>query len=181
MSAARTVIRVVGVAALLALLVIILIGGGQPLGAGTLAPTTRGTTIDGTPFDLQAWRGHVVVVNVWATWCPPCLQEMPGFADAARRWDALGVRFVGLAADSPAEHIPRLVEKLQIPYPNLPIDSATQRAWNATALPSTFILRTDGTVAWSVRGAVHGHELDEALRDIVGRSPPDAQSATIRP
>lgn len=171
MNVARIVIRVVGTAALLALLVVILLGGGQPLGAGTTAPPTRGVTVDGVPFDLASWRGHVVVVNVWATWCPPCLQEMPEFADAARRWDKKDVRFVGLAADSPAEKIPFVVDKLAIPYPNLPIDVATQRAWNATALPSTFILRKDGTVGWSVRGAIHGHELDDALADIVGSRP----------
>lgn len=171
MDASRIVIRTVGVAALLALLVMILVGGGQPLGAGTIAPVTRGTTIDGAAFDLAAWKGHVVVVNVWATWCPPCLTELPEFAEAARRWDGVGVRFVGLAADSPAEQIPKLIEKLGVPYPNLPIDGATQRAWNASALPSTFIVRQDGTIAWSVRGAIHGHDLDAALKDIVGRTP----------
>jgi|GEM_PF-1280806 len=172
MSAFRTVIRVVGVAGLLALLTISLLGGGRPLGDGVKAPETRGQAIDGAPFDLARWRGHVVVVNVWASWCPPCLQELPDFADAARRWDKEGVRFVGLAAESPPDKVVQMAERFQIPYPIVPIDGATQRAWNATSLPSTFIIAADGTVAWSVRGAIHAHDLDEALKELTGPSTP---------
>jgi cytochrome c biogenesis protein CcmG/thiol:disulfide interchange protein DsbE len=170
MNAFRTVIRVVGVAGLLALLTISLLGGGRPLGDGVKAPATRGQAIDGTPFDLATWQGHVVVVNVWASWCPPCLQELPDFADAARRWDKEGVRFVGLAAESPPDKVVQMAERFQIPYPIVPIDGATQRAWNATSLPSTFIIAADGTVAWSVRGAIHAHDLDEALKELTGPS-----------
>lgn len=166
MSAFRIIIRVVGVAALLALLTITLLGGGRPLNVGDRAPATHGPAIDGTAFDLASWQGHVVVVNVWASWCPPCLRELPDFADAARRWDQHDVRFVGLTVDSPPENVRQLAERFQIPYPVVPIDEATQRAWKATSLPSTFIVRPDGTVAWSVRGAIEGGELDEVLQDI---------------
>jgi cytochrome c biogenesis protein CcmG/thiol:disulfide interchange protein DsbE len=174
MNAFRTVIRVVGVAGLLALLTISLLGGGRPLGDGVKAPETRGRSIDGVDFDLAGWQGHVVVVNVWASWCPPCLQELPDFADAARRWDKEGVRFVGLAAESPPDKVAQMAERFQIPYPIVPIDSATQRGWNATSLPSTFIIAADGTVAWSVRGAIHAHDLDEALTELTGATRPAA-------
>jgi cytochrome c biogenesis protein CcmG/thiol:disulfide interchange protein DsbE len=162
----RIIIRVVGVTALLALLTITLLGGGHPLDVGDRAPATHGPSIDGMAFDLAGWQGHVVVVNVWASWCPPCLRELPDFADAARRWDQHDVRFVGLTVDSPPEKVRQMAERFQLPYPVVPIDEATQRAWKATSLPSTFILRPDGTVAWSVRGAIGGRELDDALQDI---------------
>lgn len=168
MSPLRLVIRGVGIVALLALLVLILVGGGRPLAAGVSAPRTVGTTIQGQAFDLAAWKGHVVVVNVWATWCGPCLMEMPDFEEESQKWEARGVRFVGLAADSKPEDIPPMVQKLGVTFPIVPISSATQRAWNVTALPSTFVVRADGSVAWSVRGAIHGHDLAEVLEDVVG-------------
>jgi cytochrome c biogenesis protein CcmG/thiol:disulfide interchange protein DsbE len=177
----RTVIRLVGVAGLLGLLVVIMLGGGRPLEAGVQAPATSGTTIDGEDFDLKRWEGHVVVVNIWATWCGPCLIELPEFADAAWRWNNEGVRFVGLAVDSPPADIPRVIERFQVPYPIVPINGRTQGAWNATSIPSTFIVKADGTVAWSVRGAIHGHELDEILHEVTGRPTPAARPAPAMP
>lgn len=163
----RWLLRGVGVAALLALLVLIMVGGGRPLAAGVAAPRTVGTTIQGQPFDLASWKGHTVVVNVWATWCGPCLQELPEFEALSQTWEPRGVRFVGLAADSPPADIPRMVERTGVTFPVLPINGLVQRAWNVSAFPSTFIVAPDGHVAWSVRGAVHGHDLDAALRDVV--------------
>lgn len=171
MAAARLVLRVIGVAALLALLVISLAGIDQPLRPGTAAPATTGTTLDGQPFDLSLWRGHVVVVNVWATWCGPCLHEMPMLARAARQWDVRGVRFVGLAAESRDDDVRRLAERFDLPYPTVRIDGATQLRWNANALPSTFILRADGSVAWSMAGALTKDELDAAITDVVDHAP----------
>ncbi len=130
-------------------------------------------TLDGEAFDLARWEGHVVVVNIWATWCAPCLQELPEFADAAWRWNNESVRFVGLAIDSPIEKIPR------VPYPIDPVDGRTQQAWNATSIPSTFVIKADGTVAWSVRGSIHGHDLDEVLTEVTGKPAPAARGPAV--
>jgi len=165
-SLARSAIRIVGVVALLALLVVILIGGGQPLGSGAKAPTTVGVTLDGDGFDLQRWRGQFVVVNIWATWCGPCLHEMPDLVLAAEKWQAKNVRFVGLAADSPPERVPLVAAKFGLNYPVVRIDGQTQRAWNALSFPSTYILRPDGSVAWSVAGALTLKELDDVLTEL---------------
>jgi cytochrome c biogenesis protein CcmG/thiol:disulfide interchange protein DsbE len=170
-AAARIVIRVVGVAALLAILVVSLGGLDQPLRSGTPSPPTTGTTLDGQPFDLSKWRGHVVVVNVWAAWCVPCLQEMPMLARAAVRWDQEAVRFVGLAAESRVDEVERIVRRYELPYPNVPVDGATQLAWNAKAFPSTFILRTDGSVAWSTSGMLTNDALDAAITDALRQAP----------
>ncbi len=163
---ARFVIRAVGIVALLALLVVILIGGGHPLGAGTTAPDTAGITLDGGHLDLKDWRGDFVVVNVWATWCPPCLHEMPDLVVAAEKWQPKNVHFVGLAADSPPERIPLVAAKFGVNYPVFAIDKRTQNAWNAMSLPSTYILRGDGSVAWSVAGAITLKELDDVLTEL---------------
>lgn len=162
MDSLRTVIRVVGVAGLLGILVVSLLGGGgAPLAKGTQAPVTQGRTLDGGAFDLAAWRGQTTVVNLWATWCAPCLHEMPDFVDASRRHP--DVRFVGLAVESKAVDIERVVARLSVPYPVVPIDEPTQAAWGASALPSTYIVAPDGTISWSVRGGITGDDLDAVL------------------
>jgi peroxiredoxin len=107
------------------------------------------------------------------------LQELPEFADAAWRWNNESVRFVGLAVDSPIEKIPRVVERFNIPYPIVPVDGRTQQAWNASSIPSTFVIKADGTVAWSVRGAIHGHNLDEVLTEVTGKPAPAARGPAV--
>jgi thiol-disulfide isomerase/thioredoxin len=159
----RWAIRVFGSAVILWLLAVILRGGGDgPLPQGVTAPPTAGQSLNGAPFDLQAWRGEVVVVNVWATWCPPCVMELPHFAAAARE-RAGQVRFVGLAAESPIEDVVKMTARFGLPYPIVPIGGATQRAWNARALPSTYILDAHGHVAFSVGGALTRAQLDGAI------------------
>src|SRR5688572_20543296 len=97
--AARPLIRVVGVVALLLLLITILVGPSQPLPHGAAAPAARGRTVDGVVVDVADWKGKLVFVNVLGTWCAPCLKEMPDLVIASQKWG--DVRFVGLAVDSP--------------------------------------------------------------------------------
>ncbi len=164
-------LRVAAVATLLLLLVFLLRGGGEPLPQGRPAPLTQGLTLDGGAFDLRTWQGQYVFVNVWATWCAPCLQELPDLAAASKRWPQ--VRFVGLAADSKRADVDVVTSRLGLPYPVLLIDGALQHAWNASALPSSFLVAPDGTIAWSGVGALDARSLDEVLRK--------SQSATTRP
>lgn len=170
MSVVRTIIRLVGLAGLLAILVVSLVGSGKPLDAGTAAPRTVGTALDGGQFDLAELRGQFVVVNVWATWCGPCLHEMPDLVAQANVWQPKGVQFVGFAADSPADDIPVVAAKMGLNYPVLPIDGKTANAWNARAFPSTYIVDPAGKVAWSVVGAITAKDLDKALVEVMQTS-----------
>ena len=154
MSYVRIALRIVGVAALLGILVAALLGAGEPLEKGAPAPPMASSRLlDGGAAPLAFGGGKITVVNFWATWCPPCLAELPDLAAAARSQGSR-VQFVGVLVDSRPEDGLRLVERLQIPYPVVLGDGRTSRAWNATALPSTYIVDADGKIAWSVRGGI---------------------------
>jgi thiol-disulfide isomerase/thioredoxin len=136
-----------------------------PLSAGSPAPATVGVSLTGQPFALDAFRGRYVVVNIWASWCPPCLREIPDFIEVANEL-APNVVFVGLAADSPLGDVSRITQQLGIPYPVVPIDAKTQHAWGATALPSTYVVDAKGNVVWSVRGGITQDMLRDALLSV---------------
>ena len=172
MSAARIIIRVVGTAALLALLVVILIGGGQPLGAGTAAPPTRGTTLVGQAFDLASWRGHVVVVNVWATWCPPCREETPLFVELQDEYAAKGVQFVGLAIDD-KQAVIDFTDSYGVAYPVLLGDleamAVSKQLGNRfQGLPFTLIVAPGGQIAVRHFGGIKREQIEPVLNRLTG-------------
>lgn len=162
MRAFRTILRVVGVAALLALLVLALRGAGQPLAPGTPAPPVQRARLpDGRLVDLR-FDHRPTVINIWATWCPPCIAELPELAEAQRAWGDRA-RLVGLATDSDRQQVLALIKRFAIPYQVAEIDGRTAALWNATSLPSTYLIDGTGTVVWSTRGPVDRETLDREL------------------
>ncbi len=161
------VLRVVGLLGLLAFSLHLLMGGGPPLEPGAPAPPVRGLRrLDGSLGSLALAQGRPLVVNIWATWCPACVQELPMLAAAARaHGDAVG--FYGLAIDSSRSQMKQLIERMGVGYDMSEIDGATAHAWNATALPSTYILDGQGRIHWSVRGAIDRSTLEEHLAPLL--------------
>ena len=157
-----------GVAVLLFLLVVSLVGEEHPIDNGVPAPQIAAVDLDGQRVDVGMFsRGLPRVVNIWATWCPPCMRELPEFAAEARMLTG-HVQFLGLAADSPPDDTRAVAVKLAIPYPIVRIDEVTQRHWNADALPSTYLVDATGVVRWSVRGAIDTITLRKALKESLG-------------
>jgi thiol-disulfide isomerase/thioredoxin len=72
----------------------------------------------GTPQRLDQWRGKVLVVNFWATWCPPCLKEIPEFIRMQNRYRAQGLQFVGIAVDQP-DRVAAFADEMRFNYPVL--------------------------------------------------------------
>ena len=107
---------------------------------------------------LAQWRGKVLVVNFWATWCGPCREEMPHFVRAQAEHGGNGLQFVGIAVDQ-ADKVREFAEQLGINYPLLlggygAIELSRTLGNSVGALPFTIIVDRQGELAWSHLGAV---------------------------
>ncbi len=127
-------------------------------------PTLVVETLDHGPFDLQSKRGSWVVVNFWATWCKPCLKEIPDFTafDAARD----DVSVIGLAYEEiDAEAMRAFLVKHPAGYPIALLDVYSPPADFATprGLPMTYLIAPDGRVAERFLGPVTSQELAAAI------------------
>lgn len=160
-------LRIVMFVALFVLVATLVAGEAHPLEQGSAAPPILGATLEGKELKAVVKGERPTVVNVWATWCPPCLAELPAFVDASRRY-AGRVDFVGLAAESPVADVKRLMERFDVSYPVFLVVPETQRRWNATALPSTYIVGGDGRVLWSIRGQIDAETLADKLEETAG-------------
>jgi thiol-disulfide isomerase/thioredoxin len=132
--------------------------------SGGPAPALALKDVEGRPHSLAAYRGKVVLINFWATWCEPCRQEMPSLQ---RLRDKLaGKPFVVLAVnvDEPEARVRQFLAKTQLELPVLmdPNKTAT-REWGVKLLPVTFIIGTDGRVRYRLVG-----DLDWSSETVVG-------------
>ena len=113
------------------------------------APDFSLETLRGDPFRLSEHRGEVVVLNFWATWCPPCREEIPMFVDLQRELGDEGLQFVGVALERSAgpEKVRAFAEKMNINYPiGMGTGRIAKKYSGVRGLPMTFIIGPDGTV-----------------------------------
>src|SRR5271157_5968303 len=114
---------------------------------GQIAPALVAQELDGQIFDLAAQRGKVVVINFWATWCPPCRNEMPAFATFYRQYHARGVEMIGLSVDRPHDRSDVLKAMQSFNYPAAMLDDAKINDFGTpSALPVTFVIDGSGIV-----------------------------------
>jgi peroxiredoxin len=115
---------------------------------GAPAPDFHLTTLDGKPVTLADYRGKVLVVNEWATWCPPCREETPDLIAAAKKLGAKGdVAFLGVDSTELAPIVRAFAASKSLPYPQaIDADHAFEKAFDIRAFPTTFVIGGDGVV-----------------------------------
>ena len=116
---------------------------------GSAAPDFTLPALGGGEVSLSALKGKVVVVNFWATWCPPCINEMPVLNDLYVAYRDQGVEVLGLSLDEEGLPITKpFVEKLEVTYPIVEADRKTYQAYgNVLTIPHTFVIDREGTVS----------------------------------
>ncbi|MBX6751780.1 MAG: TlpA family protein disulfide reductase [Micromonosporaceae bacterium] len=133
------------------------------------APDLVGSTLDGSRFDLTDYRGSVVVINVWASWCAPCRTELPLLAGAARTWSADGVVVVGLNVRDSAEAAQALLDEAEATNLITVADptGAVAVSWGVRGVPETFVIDRSGRLRLWAQGIIDAVWLRERLGPMV--------------
>lgn len=127
-------------------------------------PTLQIATLDGAQYDLAAHRGKWVVVNFWATWCKPCVKEMPDLSALDAMRDHIEV--LGLAYDdSEPQDIRAFLEKHPVAYPIAIVDTFDPPKSFATprGLPTTYLIAPDGKIAKKFMGPISASDIEGAI------------------
>jgi thiol-disulfide isomerase/thioredoxin len=133
--------------------------------------TARLPDMDGRPQALEQWRGKVLVVNFWATWCAPCREEIPAFMKVQEKWSARGLQIIGIAIDD-SDKVRPYVAELKINYPILiggldGIELARQAGNRLGGLPFTVVFNREGGPVHSQLGGVNQRKLEALLEPLL--------------
>lgn len=147
--------------------------GAQQAKAGASAPDFTLSALDSTTVHLAAFRGRPVIINFWATWCPPCIHEMPELATRFVKHRKAGLTVLAINADGEkAAKIRRFAAGLGLPFPVL-LDPKlrTATAYGVIQLPATIFVDSAGVIRRVHAGPIQPGELDAGLEEILSHSP----------
>jgi cytochrome c biogenesis protein CcmG/thiol:disulfide interchange protein DsbE len=161
--------------------VLLLLGKATPQtntpGSGLIGKTVSdfsGKTADGKTFRLSDYKGKVVLINFWATWCGPCRMEMPDLVKMQEKYGPRGFTIVGLADDQSLglDKVAAFAKENYLTYPILLLpDSVREQFGGVPALPTSFLLDRSGKIVWTMEGvdpnnspqSIIGPEIEKVL------------------
>ncbi|MGN6302525.1 MAG: TlpA family protein disulfide reductase [Angustibacter sp.] len=141
----------------------------QP-GDRTTTITVRGKTLEGADVDTSSYRGKVVVLNTWGSWCPPCNAEAPGLQKTWSQLKSKDVQFLGVDVREGPDSGRAFQRKFAITYPSLAWDGGgvlLQLKGKASATPTTLVLDRRGRLAARISGEARGTTLADMVEQVL--------------
>lgn len=153
-------------------IIVLLVGGGWffrdlflPVEVGQEAPNFQATDLEGNPVQLSDLQGEVVLLNIWATWCPPCREEMPSMQRLEKTLGPRGLKIVAVSVDAPVGlrdpggrpggNVEAFGEEMGLTFPLwLDPEGGIQRTYSTTGVPESFVIDRQGTIVRKVLGPV---------------------------
>lgn len=127
------------------------------------------TLVNGEKFSLSEHRGKVVILNIWATWCAPCREEVPDFVDLYKKYKDKGLVILGVSVDKQGESVVKpFMEKYDVNYPVV-IDRGTimDKYGPTMSIPTTYVIGREGYLQYFAVGALTNKELEPRIRDLL--------------
>ncbi len=147
---------------------------------GQPAPPFELKDLQGKSIRLSDYQGKVVLLNFWATWCPPCKEEMPWFVDLQQRYGAQGLQVLGIAMDDgDRQAIGSFAERMGVNYPVLLGKESVANAYgNVQFLPDTFYIGRDGKIVRHVQGLIDRRSIEETVKQALSAPSRNASSSS---
>ncbi len=140
-----------------------------PAAANYPAPELTLTDLSGVSHTLAEYRGQVVLVNLWATWCEPCKNEMPALQAYYEKYEKDGFTIVAINDGDPSEDVVQFVKDFALTFPVWldPTYIATEQAFKTLGLPSSYVIDRNGAVRLQWIGGIERRALEKYVTPII--------------
>jgi cytochrome c biogenesis protein CcmG, thiol:disulfide interchange protein DsbE len=140
----------------------------QPMQNQRLAPDFTLPQLDGGELRLSSYRGKVVLLDFWATWCAPCREEIPGFIELQRKYSSRGLQVIGVSMDDSPEPVHVFYQEFKINYPIVLGNAKTGELYGGVlGLPIAFLIARDGHIYAKHMGATNTSVLEKEIQTLL--------------